>query len=47
MLNEADLTSFDLFSVYLKRMDHLNLNIHGIQVLRFEFLEFRILEIEF
>ena len=50
MLNSADSNSFyDLASVYLKAFDHLTWNfyyVEGIQqVLKFDFLNFRILEI--
>ena len=50
MLNKAAYNSFfDLFAVHLKTIDHLNLKllcfIGMLQVLRFEFLKFRILEI--
>ena len=36
---------FDLISVYLKTVDHLNLFIVILLVLRFDFQKFRILEI--
>ena len=50
MLNKADSNSFfDLFSVYIKTIDHLNLKllifVGILQVLRFDFKKFRILEI--
>ena len=50
MLNYADNNSFsDLASVYLKAIDHLNLKllifVGILQVLRFDFKKFRILEI--
>ena len=50
MLNEADNNSFyDEFSEFLNTMNHLNLEsfifADILQVLRFEFLKFRILEI--
>ena len=50
MLNSADNSSFsDLVSVYLKTIDLLNLKllifVGTLQVLRFDFKKFRILEI--
>ena len=50
LLNFADSNSFfDLFSVYLNTIDHLNLKmlifIGILQVLRYDFQKFRILEI--
>ena len=50
MLNKADSNSFfDLFSVYIKTIDHLNLKllifVGILQVLRFDFKKIRILEI--
>ena len=50
MLNSADYNSFsDYFLDYLKTINHLNLKlcilIGILQVLKFEFLKFRILEI--
>ena len=49
-LNCADANRlFDLFSVYLKKIDHLNLKllifVGILQVLRFDFKKYRILEI--